>query len=75
MVEFLFSTAEEKTERQRKRAQMVDELIALIEQKFQVTRDGQFEKHAEINSDYFAQIKAILGKFILLNPSTTLLMS
>ena len=63
MVEFLYSTAEEKTDRQKKRAQMAEELIALIEQKFSVTRDAMFEKHAEINSDYFIQIKAILGEF------------
>ena len=65
MVEFIYSTAEEKSERQDKRARMVQEIVALIEQKFRVTRNDKFEHHAEINSDYFGSIKSIMGKFYL----------
>ena len=62
MVEYYYSTAERKSARQEKKSQMVAEIVALVEQKFNIRRDEKFEMHAEINSDYFHQIKDIMGK-------------
>ena len=66
MVEYYYSTSEKKSAEQKRLTDLALEIIHILWLKCDVRRNAEFEFFAKVNSDYFSQIRTVLGKYLLI---------